>query len=296
MTRRAWSPDASTRMIGAWFWFLTTCLLAVGIAWEPTAQILAVRDYEADEKTCRRQHQEEAAKNYPSTTSDDERGKNRATAEREKEFREYCIQWRSAVAAERQSDIARWAAGVSFLALVAAGLAVVFARRTVDTMRTTAEKQLRAYVTAKPSNIEFSGRIPMVIHMEAKNTGQTPAYNVVMLNRFEFLPYPLPPDFDFGPDPPITETTNILAAGDVLPGNRPLGRPMGLEREAQLRDGTHRWYAMGIVRYRDAFGRPRTTRYCASAPGIQMLRGMGLVAGGAVDIQWEYTLAHNDAD
>jgi hypothetical protein len=55
-------------------------------------------------------------------------------------------------------------------------------------MKRTAEKQLRAYISAKPANIEFSGRIPMKIHMEAKNTGQTPAYDVVMLHRFELFP------------------------------------------------------------------------------------------------------------
>jgi hypothetical protein len=182
------------------------------------------------------------------------------------------------------------------VALFFAALAAAAAFGTLQVMRKTAIRELRAYVTAKPSNIEFSGRIPMKIHMEAKNTGQTPAYNIVMLNRFAMFPYPLPDGFDFGPDPPITETTNVLAAGDVLPGDRPLGRPMGPQREAQLQAGTHRWYALGIVKYRDAFGYPRTTRYCASAPGHQMLQGMGLAAGGAGDIRWEYTLVHNDAD
>lgn len=203
---------------------------------------------------------------------------------------------RQVIAAEDQAHYAKIAAWVAAVALFAAAVAAAAGIWTVVVMRRTAIAQLRAYVTAKPSNIEFSGRIPMKIHMVAKNTGQTPAYNLVMLNRFEMLPYPLPAGFDFGPDPPVTETSNVLAADDTLPGDRPLGRPMGPQREAQLQAGTHRWYALGIVRYRDAFGYRRTTRYCASAPGDQLLRGMGIAAGGACDIQWEYTLVHNDAD
>lgn len=205
------------------------------------------------------------------------------------------IQLRTARATEIQAHYAWVAAWVSGFALAAASIAAASGIWTVYVMRRSSMTELRAYVSAKPGNVEFSGRIPMILHLEAKNTGQTPAYNVVMLGRFVFLPHPLPEDFDFGPDPPRVETTNVLAAGDVFPGTRPLGRPMGETRETQLLEGTHRWYAIGIVRYRDAFGHHRTTRFCASSPGDLMLEVM-LRSSSHVATKWEYTNKHNDAD
>jgi len=293
--RRSNTPLGGVNL-AAWFWFAAAMLFAIAMAWQPTARMLAFDDDEANEVECRSQYQRDHAKLKAAAKRDPNQAEGKESANPDKDARQYCVERRSAFAAERQRDIARWAAGVSFLALLAAGAAAFAAFRTVRTMQESAEKQLRAYVTAKPGNMVFSGRIPMKLHMEARNTGQTPAYNVVMLSRFQFLPFPLPADFDFGPDPPITESTNVLAAGDSLPGDRPLGRPMGMAREAQLAAGTHRWYAIGIVKYRDAFGYHRTTRYCASAPGDQMLRGMGLADGDAGDIAWEYTAEHNDAD
>jgi hypothetical protein len=126
--RRSSTPPG---VIAAWFWFAAASLFAVAMAWEPTARILAAHDFEVDEKECRRQHEQEFAK--PKTAVGEIQLKRSAKddAEAKKAARDYCVQRRAAIAGERQGEIAKWAAIVGIVTLLAAGAAAIAALRTL---------------------------------------------------------------------------------------------------------------------------------------------------------------------
>lgn len=134
------------------------------------------------------------------------------------------------------------------------------AERTVNTMKDTAIRQLRAYVSVSVAEIEdvITGFIPRA-HLAVKNFGQTPAYDLIGIGgmamgvSWETL---TPPSSE-----PIEVTKTSLAAGaitiQVISGKRPL-RPG--EREALL-DGSKTLWVYGEMRYRDTFDIERITEY-----------------------------------
>ena len=267
--RRSNAPSGDG-VIAAWFWFGVTCLFALWVSWEPTAQMLSVRDYQADEIECRRQHQQESAKRHPAAATDDEEAKKKAAADREKEAREYCVERRSAIAGERQADIARWAAGVSFLALVAAAFAVVFARRTLNTMNDTAKRQLRAYVVLNDTRlIDLFGANPG-FEVNFKNTGQTPARDFKATCRVAASPFPLFGPLSLGPAAPLPSTSLVAPQGlNTVP--LPAPRALTDVEKDLVRRRIMAFYVHGIVTYVDVFGDSHWTRFrvmCGGATGI----------------------------
>lgn len=198
-------------------------------------------------------------------------------------------------AQKRMADAAEAGFWLLLFSLLAAIGAAVAGWTTVRVMRDTARREMRAYVFAKPGSIRFNGRMLVRLDFTVRNAGQTPAYNVHAQFAFLPRPYPLPPGFDPG-TPTHEETTNAFGPGDERPYKRELGRPLDPKVEADLRAGTHRYYAVGLITYYDVFREKiRTTRVCASVPGEQILAG---IAGPATsyDIEWDYTDEHNDAD
>jgi hypothetical protein len=243
--------------------------------------MLAPRDFEADEKQCRRQsEQAQAQLDATSGSSDQPKPDPKERADREKNAREYCVQRRSALASEYQGDVAKWAAGVGFLALAAAVVAAFAALRTVRTMQEIAKRELRAYVVAMPDLIDFGRSTISAVVIDIRNGGNTPAKNVQLSFATDVLPYPLPDRF-------VTSLSDSQKDGGISLGpqfGRPIPFPVGGgptdEEAAHLQAKTHRFYVFLVVRYKDVFDERHTTKICASVPGPALMR---ILAQSAVD-------------
>lgn len=209
------------------------------------------------------------------------------------------IRLRTARATAEHAYWAKVGAWVSGFALFFAVIAAAVALGTMWIIRAVAERALRAHVLVHPGNLEFNGRVPVVLHFRIKNTGHTPAYKVISFERFHFLPFPLPESYGIGePDDGTTaETTNVMAAQESRAAVRPVGRPMTTAMEAQLRADNHRWYMFARVRYRDVFSRRvRVTNLCVSLPGTQLMAFLDAGSEGTMKCKWDYEERHNDAD
>lgn len=135
------------------------------------------------------------------------------------------------------------------------------ARDQLEVAQDTAKRQLRAYVhvqSAKPKDI-CDGCFPTAA-ITLKNSGQTPAYDwqagqaIGLFDKDHKVPWP---DFDF-----TTGTRGILAPGQTS-DFEVTNHKIVLTRESlqALSDGSLTLFVIGHVRYRDAFGIQRNTKY-----------------------------------
>ena len=134
---------------------------------------------------------------------------------------------------------------------------------TVAQMRVTEERQLRAYVII--DNLEVTGpkptgRAPRSYILTIKNFGQTPAYDVDVRLVYEYGPLEesaLPPlDLDSAP----RNRTIVGPGGSLYVGCYPPATSIDVLNAVHA--GTMDLYVRGVIRYGDAFGRQRTTRFC----------------------------------
>jgi hypothetical protein len=155
-----------------------------------------------------------------------------------------------------------WMIGLT-LALVGVGVLqlvsfIIQARRlgdTVNVMKDTAQRQLRAYVSIFDARIAFDtdGRTfrPTIV---LQNAGQTPAYDVASWTDGDAFDASKPPSFS-QPIPADQRTLRTV----VGPGmkftlnSQKVTEIPGIE--GHVRDGTTAIYVWGRVDYRDAFGR-----------------------------------------
>ena len=177
------------------------------------------------------------------------------------------------------------------------GKAATASERAANDAATTAEHQLRAYVSAIPNHIyNFSPTAPVTIQYTFQNLGQTPAYRASSIARIELLPDPLPEHFQFP-----TLTPNNLSTHTIQPSERFFGRTTA-ERtftESEIDEaisGHLRIYIFGVISYMDAFGNSRLTKFCRVIPGGDKLRIIatgGVIPDGSLD--FILTEQHNDA-
>ncbi|MGO9325209.1 MAG: hypothetical protein ACLP07_11670 [Terracidiphilus sp.] len=155
----------------------------------------------------------------------------------------------------------------------------ILALFTILTMRWSAERQLRAYVTVergiianvanpvhnRKDNPETVARIidPQAgptAQITIKNTGQTPAYNLIHWGSIDIREYPLTTKLPTMPKPDHSYW-NVL--GPTVPEVKTLRmpRPLTAEEIEGLRNGFRAIYCNGEIRYKDAFKKKRWTRY-----------------------------------
>lgn len=168
------------------------------------------------------------------------------------------------------------AADAAIVGAAAAQQAAIATEASVDAMRDSAQRQLRAYVSIEGAGV-LKGEQGITVQLELKNTGQTPARNVVVT----WKPVIGPPG-DHPPPPP-------LGPDDTLSkGNLGSGCGTTMKGDFTPRDTTNRvFWANGQVDYTDIFDRAHVTRFCLfhhdgkSPPGH-----MGVC----------HTAGHNDSD
>ena len=131
----------------------------------------------------------------------------------------------------------------------------------------TTRAQLRAYVFVSGAKIVHGIEDNNIVEafVEIKNSGQTPAYKLTVVNGIVLGPYPPPqslplavPDKDYLS---LVRTRMDLGPGDkTFPVTR-AGRPLTLEDKANLVAGAMAVWVYGEIRYRDAFCRKQWTKY-----------------------------------
>ena len=124
----------------------------------------------------------------------------------------------------------------------------------------TAERQLRAYVHVARGGIKFDSPETSEWHLEIKNFGQTPAYNVRQWTHIWITAWPLQETL---PAPPADFQTakSILAPGglEIMVWIKSPPIPTKSLPLIGTRSGTI--YIYGEIRYVDAFQKERFTKY-----------------------------------
>jgi hypothetical protein len=137
----------------------------------------------------------------------------------------------------------------------------------------TAERQLRAYVFIYAAKIEKheSGIGGWAIHITFKNSGSTPAYNVVIKAAHKFPVKETDEIFPL-PNEPTTHRINTIPPGDITTTRINFNElPISWNEWAVFRDANQKAYIWGRMDYVDAFDKPRWITF-------QMVYHLGVVA------------------
>ena len=215
-----------------------------------------------------------------------------------REEADVCAQLRVAAAAEDQVGISKYGLGLLLATLGATAAAAIFTGLTWRTMEKTAKRQLRAYVSASPFQINrLDTTTESRVFFDMRNFGQTPAYKVAHSSRFEIFDYPLPPNFHF----PGLEWDNYPSLSTIHPGEAAKTHsgvatsktPLSASDIGVARVGkSKRLYAYGVIKYVDVFDKPRETKFCFSVnPGHDFGIGPGQ---NLKNFAFEATDQHNE--
>jgi hypothetical protein len=145
-------------------------------------------------------------------------------------------------------------------------------KQTINVMKDTTQRQLRAYVCISGGTIKFDRKDAPVVHVEYKNSGQTPAYDVCGWHHIWITGYPLTEEL---PEPPKSFTTSqsIIPPGGhafiLIPKDPPV--PAQSVHLLGTPEGTI--YIYGEIRYRDAFRVNRFTKYRLMYGGPEGIHG-----------------------
>ncbi len=156
------------------------------------------------------------------------------------------------------------------------------ARSTVETMKDTAQRQLRAYVGIESITInKFGDSDVPEVHIIFKNTGLTPAYINIKTTRTAILMREFPISGDFPDFPPINSSIqssqSVIGAGGVVQSIAPTARPLSDAENSSVRDGTGAIYVFGEITYKDVFGISRFTKFRLYYGGDAGARADGLM-------------------
>jgi hypothetical protein len=147
---------------------------------------------------------------------------------------------------------------------------------TVETMRTTAQQQLRAYVGVERSRIEGPRREALDLgiapqrllwKVKLKNTGMTPASDVRSEHGIAIRDYPLPADHGFdAPKPMPNPSVEVVGSQGTFFLGADSTVQLSHDQWAAVQSGVQkRLYCFGKIVYRDIFGEQHTTKFCRYA-------------------------------
>jgi hypothetical protein len=175
------------------------------------------------------------------------------------------LTWWLVVVAVAQVILFGWQLSIMQGSLRDSKSAAIAATASVELAKTTAERQLRAYVSRAgrptvterktPGGVVFDFLVPF------KNNGQTPARDVRVVGEVRLLQVPLPAgaDLTLGPDAHPSSTT-LGAGGDLISTLE--SEPMGEVEVEWAKSGTvFKLYLIGSVTYRDVFDKTRRLRF-----------------------------------
>lgn len=158
------------------------------------------------------------------------------------------------------------------------------------------ERELRAYVWVKAIGLHDLevGKLPYVI-VEIRNAGKTPAYNATVTSGCIIFPAELPPDtpFPFTGEQIGSASKMIIYQGAEPPflSKAPLRASITMPQavvDTLIEGKEARLFVFVLVKYTDAFGTDRETRFCN---GIEI----GASIGNSGNIAFFHTEQHNTA-
>jgi hypothetical protein len=154
--------------------------------------------------------------------------------------------------------------------LIATGFAACYTRKQWRTAADQEQRSLRAYVMVQSSEIGYKDTGELTVTINIKNFGSTPAYNVrhwacAMVNRFPDQ------DIDF-PTAAEIVSSREEAPGSLIPPSGTLGKnfidlmtckgkTVSPEDWAAIKAGHKTIFAIGVIKYRDAFHNEWVTDY-----------------------------------
>lgn len=148
-------------------------------------------------------------------------------------------------------------------------------RESNEIARKNAEASGRAWILPEIPVVGLQVSRAMPITVDFQNYGSTPAFNLIAKTEWTFSPAELPHDVVGAPGgaivppgkkPPVGVA--VVAGIHHLPEHGPLEKELagekGLTQEQQdaIVDGRLRLYVGGLIRYDDAYGTGRETRWC----------------------------------
>ncbi|HEY8094895.1 MAG TPA: hypothetical protein VIE65_02220 [Methylobacter sp.] len=150
-------------------------------------------------------------------------------------------------------------------------------RRLVRGSEKTAERQLRAYIFSDHAKIiGFNTPHPLVI-AAFKNSGQTPAYNVIVWVSCHIDAYPLGKKHE-RPTDESSASRGHVGPGATFQIPTPLSENMTASKTATIKAGVEAIYYYGEVTYIDAFDEARFTRFCFIYGGDAGCNSEGVMA------------------
>jgi hypothetical protein len=175
---------------------------------------------------------------------------------------------------------------------------------TVNKMKDTAERELRAYVAVGPnSHVKYgTDTLSLGYSVQMSNSGRTPAHKAHCVGRMMVLPYPYregsllakypvePPDYR--PKSLVSIQVGGTAYGNLLLEEEQITEEKFLQL---IGDVVNRVYVFGIIKYEDVFKQKRTTKFCFSLYLVGPL-DMRIAGFQADRLGIEYTELDNDAD
>ena len=162
-----------------------------------------------------------------------------------------------------------FAAFIALCAFISALMAGYYVYRAGVTSR----RQLRAYVFITQTEINgVAAATQPVAQLVIRNTGQTPAQEVVVFGNMAFAEFPLKKDLPVlvFADPQLTKEN--LGPGAERYKWEYAPNPLTEDQIAQMHAGTHALYIYGEIRYRDVFRKKRTTKYLYYTGGAMGIR------------------------
>lgn len=135
-------------------------------------------------------------------------------------------------------------------------------RSTSDLVRgaaDTAKRQLRAYIFLHDAKLAFTTMDgPFYVHIELRNSGQTPAHNVSLWFKIDWFEYPLQSALSSEAGP--GETVAPIAANTVITRRLQTTGALTDKMREDLMAERKAIYVNGRVSYTDIFGERYTTK------------------------------------
>ena len=169
--------------------------------------------------------------------------------------------------------------------------------------RIASERQLRAYISAKPSNLRgfIVGQIPTAQFI-VLNHGQTPAYKIRHIAIVDVVEHPILPT---QPNPLVIDenepipTLVLHPRSDMESGANGIRKITAEDIERVLKGTDYALYLFGLVIYEDAFGEERRTNICAYVCGPELAQIIDTAQKPgvkAVAMPWNLSPYLNEAD
>jgi hypothetical protein len=178
-----------------------------------------------------------------------------------------------------KSSTDRWlmifTGAVALFTLLLVGATVLLYRageRQLTLATDTAQRQLRAYVgiTVPDSELRHPDQSlessePSIFKMalEIRNSGQTPAYDMITRFTTMLLDHPVAADHDFSRPIGTNPSVAVLnPSAHIRSESEP--HPLSADEIEEIKDpnGKRRLYSFGEIKYRDAFNTSRHTHFC----------------------------------